>query len=238
MTTTKVLRSAALTILLAAGVAAAKGKGPKQPPLYLSEAKLEALQFPLAPAPGSIVDKADLAQLHDWEKRRTKQQCAAAQAQSHAYFDEFFGDISPFVKPLPQEPADFLRQVQDDVDVAVGLIKDKNQRPRPFRHDSSLQPCLEKIGGLAYPSGHATLSHVYALMLSDLVPARNPAFITRANDAALYRVIGGVHHPSDIEAGKRLGDILFAQFMKDPAFQAQMGRLKAFLAPAAAPAVK
>ncbi|MCX5794717.1 MAG: phosphatase PAP2 family protein [Elusimicrobia bacterium] len=230
MTRTKVLRNAVLCILLAAGIAAAKGPQRKQPALYLSEAALQTLQLPPAPVPGSALDKADLIQLHDWEKRRTKQQCAAAQAQEHAYFDEFFGDISPFVKPLPQEAADFLRQVQDDVDVAVGRLKDQNQRPRPYRHDSSLHPCLGRIGGLSYPSGHAALSSVYALMLSELVPARTPEFLTAAGKAALNRVIGGVHHPSDIEAGKLLGDMLYARFSKDPAFQAQIESLRASLA--------
>lgn len=225
----KVLRDAVFAILLVAGAAAAKEQ-PKQPALYLSESALQALQLPQAPVLGSALDKADLAQLRDWQKRRTKQQCAAAKAQEHAYFDEFFGDMSPFVKPLPQESADFLLQVRDDVFIAMDRLKEQNQRPRPFRHDSSLDPCIGRVGGFAYPSGHAAISRVYALMLSELVPARTPEFLTRASNAAMNRVIGGVHHPSDIEAGKRLGDMLFPQFGRDPAFQAQMKRLRASLA--------
>ena len=225
------LRWAALAVLLAASSAAAKGYE-KQPPLYLDRTKLSAQQAPPAPAADSTADQADLVQLHDWETRRTKQQCQAAEAQAHATFEEFFGDISPFVKPLPQEPADFLRQVGDDVTAAVGVIKDSNQRPRPFRRDSSLHPCIGKVGGFAYPSGHATISRVYALMLGELAPQYRNEFMTRANDAALYRVIAGVHHPSDIAAGKQLGDLLYLQFRRDPAFRAQLERLRSQLSKA------
>jgi acid phosphatase (class A) len=229
MVTTQALRNAVLAVLLAASAAAAKGYE-KQPPLYLDRAKLAAQQVPPAPAADSAADQADLVQVRDWQKRRTEKQCQTAQAQAHATFDEFFGDISPFVKPLPQEQADFLLQVAEDIDAAVGGIKDREQRPRPFRRDSSLRPCIKKLGGSSYPSGHAAISRVYALMLGELAPQHRNEFMTRANDAALYRVIAGVHHPSDIAAGKQLGDLLYLQFRRDPAFQAQMERLRSHLA--------
>jgi hypothetical protein len=127
MIQTKLLRGALLAILAAAGAAAAKAKELRQPSLYIPQASLEALQFPPAPAPDSGVDKADLALLHDWQDRRTKQQCATAQAQADDTYDEFFGDVSPLVKPLPQEPADFLLQLKNDVEVSVALIKSRNQ---------------------------------------------------------------------------------------------------------------
>jgi acid phosphatase (class A) len=223
----RVLSGAVLAVLLAAGAA---WSYEKQPPLYLDRAKISALALPAAPAAGSSADQADLVDLRGWQKRRTKQQCQAAEAQAHAYFAEFFGDISPFVKPLPQEASDFLLQVEIDIDAAVSEIKEREQRPRPFRRGSGLHPCIKKTGGFSYPSGHAAISRVYALMLGDLVPQRLPEFMTRANDAAINRVIAGVHHPSDITAGKQLGDILYRQFRQDPAFQAQMGRLNSQLA--------
>jgi acid phosphatase (class A) len=222
---------AVLAVLLAAGTAAARKYEP-QPPLYLDRAKLPALELPPPPAEDSPVDKADLEEVRSWQKRRTEKQCQAVVAQARATFDELFGDISPFVKPLPQEADDFLLQVGHDTDAAVAVVKEREKRPRPFRRAAGLKPCpdLKKPGGYSYPSGHAAISRAYALVLTDLAPARRNEFITRANDAALNRVIGGVHHPSDIAAGKRLADQVYPLLKRDPAFAAQLERMRAHLA--------
>jgi acid phosphatase (class A) len=219
--------SLALAAALGASPAQAKSKAVA---LYLDNAWIAAQQFAPAPAPGSDADKADLAVLHAWQDKRTTAQCVEAQSQAHASFDEFFGDISPLAKPLPQEASDFLGQVGDDVAAAVGVLKEKNLRPRPFWRDPTLGPCLGRIRGLAYPSGHAAISRVYALLLGELAPQRREEFLVRADAAALNRVIGGVHHPTDIAAGKRLADGLYEQFLRDPAFNAQVERLRADLA--------
>ncbi|MBI5239819.1 MAG: phosphatase PAP2 family protein [Elusimicrobia bacterium] len=222
---------AALALLLAAGTAGAKGYE-RQPPLYLDRAKLSALEFPPAPAADSAVDKADLEEVRSWQKRRTEGQCRDAAAQATATFEELFGDISPFARPLPQEAADFFLQVGIDVDTAVWDVKEREKRPRPFRRDPSIEPCpgLKKPGGYSYPSGHAAISRAYALALTDIAPGRRNEYITRANDAALNRVIGGLHHPSDIAAGKRLADMLYPSLKRDPAFAAQLERMRGYLA--------
>jgi acid phosphatase (class A) len=177
------------------------------------------------------VDKADLAEVRSWQKRRTDAQCRTAAAQARATFEEFFGDISPFVKPLPGGAADFLLQIGYDTDAATGVVKEREKRPRPFRRASGLKTCpgLKRPGGYSYPSGHAAISRVYALILMELAPAHRNEFITRANDAALNRVIGGVHHPSDIAAGKRLADHIYPMLKRDPAFAAQLERMRSYL---------
>lgn len=230
----KVLRLpalAALALLCLAGAAGARKYEP-QPPLYLDRSKLTALEFPPAPAAGSPTDTADLDEVRSWQKRRTDEQCARAVSQARATFDEFFGDLSPFVKPMPGEAADFFLQVGYDADAATGVVKEREKRPRPFRRVSGIKTCpdLKKPGGYSYPSGHAAISRVYALILTELAPARRNEFITRANDAALNRVIGGVHHPSDIAAGKRLADQIYPMLKRDPAFAAQLERMRGHLA--------
>lgn len=49
----------------------------------------------------------------------------------------------------------------------------------------------------------------------------------RADEAALLRVIGGVHHPSDIAAGKLLADSLYREFLSSPDFRKSLEELKA-----------
>ncbi|HAH31394.1 MAG TPA: hypothetical protein DCL44_03665 [Elusimicrobia bacterium] len=206
-----------------------KGYQPKEHALYLSDAQLKDRKFVPAPVSGSETDKADLAVLRVWQEKRTPEQCTRAAAEAKALFSDLFGDSNPFIKPLPAEVEAFFTQVHSDSDAAVGVLKKHNKRKRPFLRDSSLNPCLGRIGGLAYPSGHAVISRVDALILSELVPKRQSEFLAKADEAALYRVIGGVHHPSDIEAGKKFGDILYADFMLNPAFRAEMKKISAYI---------
>lgn len=198
--------------------------------VYLDKARLEVLDFPPAPASGSPLDLSDFTELHRWQTLRTSEQCALAGAESEAYFDQFFGRLKPFAGRLPGESAAFLLRVRKDVGTAVNIFKYRNARKRPFLSDPGLSPCLGRIGGLAYPSGHAAIARIYALMLTEIAPLRRAEFMNRADEAALYRVIGGVHHPTDIEAGKRLADILFIRFMQDARFRANLEKLRLYAA--------
>ena len=196
---------------------------------YLTALQQEFPGFPAPPAAGSKADLADIAALKDWQARRMPEQCAKAASEARATYDEFFGYITPFPAPLPEAAAQIFDRVRSEADGTISGIKDKYKRPRPFHRDAALEPCLGRIGGLSYPSGHATLSRLYALMLADLVPARKKEFLARADEAALNRVIGGVHHPSDIEAGKKLAEELFRAYKKSPAFRADLKTLKGLL---------
>jgi acid phosphatase (class A) len=197
---------------------------------YLRPAQIERADFPAAPLPDSSLDKADFATLHQWQDKRTEAECGRARAEADATFDEFFASDSPFRKPLPPQAASILARVRSDVDAADATIKRRYKRPRPFRRDSTLSPCLGRIGGYAYPSGHAAISRVFARILAELVPGRKAEFLARADEAALDRIIGGVHHPSDIEAGKRLGDELYEELRESPSFRGDLETLRGFLA--------
>ncbi len=201
---------------------------------YITAEQQKFPDFPAPPAEGSGADKKDLAVLEDWQNRRTAEQCAAANAAARASYEEFFGDMGPFPKPLPAGAAAIFKRVQGETDGVAADIKDMFKRPRPFLRDPALDPCLGRVGGLAYPSGHATISRLFALMLADLVPSRKKEFFARADEAALDRVIGGVHHPSDIEAGKKLAEKLYKRYRKSPVFRADMQTLRALLPKAAA----
>ena len=206
---------------------------------YISAAAQEFADFPPPPAAGSPEDLADLQGVRDWQVKRSTAQCAAAAAAARAAFAEFFGDISPFPSPLPPRAAAILERVKKETDGAAAGVKDRFKRLRPFLRADDLDPCLGRIGGKAYPSGHATISRVMGRLLADLVPARAEEFMSRADAAALERVIGGVHHPADIEAGKLLGDRLYAAYSESPAFRDDMSVLRGLLGKSPArPAVK
>jgi acid phosphatase (class A) len=185
---------------------------------------LDAIQgqfplFPPSPRPGSDTDQADLKALREWQAKRTATECSRGRAEARDDFGSLFGNVSPFDEPLPPEVAAFFKRVHDDLSYAVGAVKERYQRPRPFRRGQGLEPCIAIIGGYAYPSGHATSARVFALILAELVPERRAEFMARADEAALDRIIGGVHHPSDIEAGKRMVEEIYAALRDNQAFR-------------------
>jgi acid phosphatase (class A) len=116
-----------------------------------------------------------------------------------------------------------------ETDWVVSKLKYRFGRSRPFQRAADLNPCLGRIGGTSYPSGHAALSRMYALVLSNLAPERRKEFMARADEAALYRVIGGVHYPSDIAAGKKTADILYRRFLTSPVFLKDLETMRALI---------
>lgn len=182
--------------------------------------------FPPPPLAGSPAYLADFAELHLWQLRRTDAQCAAAQAESSASYERLMGPVSPFPTPLDGEVKVFFAAVGGTAGAATVLLKRRFGRPRPPLTDRTLRPCISLPGGKAYPSGHASVSRLYALVLAELVPARRAEFLARADQAALNRVIGGVHHPSDTAAGKRLADDLHAALRAEPKYRDALERVR------------
>ena len=97
-------------------------------------------------------------------------------------------------------------------DAAVGCWDTKYAyyNPRP----SQLEPSIQTVIGLpnfpSYTSGHSTFSAAAAEVLSYLFPAAASYFDSQRDEAALSRLYGGIHYPSDINVGKdhgaRIGD--------------------------------
>jgi len=196
---------------------------------YLSLDGLDLRAVPAAPADGSYEDKEDFRVILDWQNRRTAAQCAAAKAEMSHNYEVFFGRLSPFGSPTPAEVKEFFKNVGEDSVAAHKYLKDVYQRERPFLRDARVKPCLPRVAGLSYPSGHSAMARLFALILSDLVPARRAEFMAKADESALFRVIGGVHHPSDTEAGKALADALYKELKKEPAFVSDLRALQPLL---------
>ena len=198
---------------------------------YILPSQVDAAQMGPAPAAGSAADIEDMDTVRRWQAERTEAQCAAANAQSNATYDEFFGAVSPFGTPGSNEVEKIFDKVRTDAGSIVYVQKEQYKRPRPFLRDPALNPCLGRESGYSYPSGHAATARVFGLILSDLVPADSGMFMSYAYQAALNRVIGGVHHPSDIEAGKILGDAIYKALRKNGNFNKDMATLRKNLKP-------
>jgi acid phosphatase (class A) len=200
-------------------------------PVYLSpnflDGKSAGQTLPPAPAHGSVQEKADFDELLNLQKTRTPQECERAAYEIHISLENEFG---PKYGPLTEKEvvawSPLFEKLAYETDYFVMKEKKNFHRPRPYITEPKLHPCVKLESSDAYPSGHTTINRVFARALEVLDPSRRKAFEDRGNQIAHDRVLGGVHHPSDIEAGKILGDEIFAALMKSEKFKKDLNGLK------------
>lgn len=198
---------------------------------YVPAEQFKTVQFAPPPAPGSAEQEADLASIMAWQNKRTEADCEKAKATAKADYDFFWGKKNPFPEPLPAEVKEFFGRLAQDLDDAVTNMKKRWERPRPFNaYPGQAEPCIKKSSGFSYPSGHSSFSRVFANVLADIVPERKDEFFAKADEIAMDRVIGGVHFPTDIAAGKRFGDLYHAELLKSEAYRKDIEKMKALLA--------
>lgn len=205
--------------------------------LRATEIDVTAL-IPPAPADDSLTTAADLVTVLEVQKRRTPEETALA-----AYFAtdsafQYDAVIGPWFNAVNLPfAAEFFAQVYADRFAISSQGKQVWRRPRPPLLDARVHPCINLPATGAYPSGHATMAFVWAGLLAEVFPDKRAALRERAELVAWSRIIGGVHYPSDITAGRMLGDRLATEFLKVPAVREALARIKAESARAASLAV-
>jgi acid phosphatase (class A) len=185
-----------------------------------------ALNLGAPPAANSAEAAADLATVLSIQASRTPDRVAQAQADAQ---------LDPFLTFQPVLGADFTAanapafnrlsaRMLRDVGAAGRGPKQQYDRPRPPRTDPAVTPCVPvpEGGGHSFPSGHATLGRVLGLVLAEMIPTQADALRARGDDYGHSRLVCGVHFPSDVAAGQRLGDAVFTALMADTGFLADL----------------
>ena len=72
---------------------------------------------------------------------------------------------------------------------------------------------------------------MWANLLAEVFPEHKEALLERAQLVAWSRVVGGVHYPTDIVAGRMLGERLANDFAAQPDVRAALSRVKAEATP-------
>ncbi len=201
---------------------------PKEP-IYIQSGWYSTLkpQIPTPPAEGSPGQKADEEGLFSAQKSRTPKDCDRAKTEVMVSVKSFFGAaFGPLTDTEAERLAPFFEQIRNDGDFFIQKLKVEFPRQRPFLYIKGIEPCVPKEVTGAYPSGHATLSKLYFLVLSELHPKLKEQLEIRSNQIAQDRVLSGMHHPSDIETGKKLGTLLFEEIKKSKKFQEDLKKLK------------
>jgi membrane-associated phospholipid phosphatase len=76
---------------------------------------------------------------------------------------------------------------------------------RPNQVISTLTPIVKTPPFPGYPSGHSTVSGAASEVLAYLFPSQAENFRTMAEEAAISRLYGGIHFPSDNDNGLLIG---------------------------------
>ncbi len=160
--------------------------------------------------PGSDAEQAELKRMHEVAATRTPAGIAAAQWWSkngmteawETYIKQYEKRVGPKQAKIGQKLLeDTLMQVHHITQVA----KSASARTRPYDVDPSLGPVIDKPGkSPSYPSGHTSAAVAAALVLAHLMPDRKDEFWNLAVQGSYARIYGGVHFPSDVEAGAKL----------------------------------
>ncbi|MFA6029620.1 MAG: nucleoside hydrolase [Elusimicrobiota bacterium] len=227
--TTKTLLAGLASCVLVAGCSHAPKAGSgfwSEVPQYVDFAAFTSADFAAPPEDGSAADIADLAAVREAQAKRTPSDCARAAHEVPPDYEHLIGAAGPFALPLKPEVRSFFWRVRSDAARSSSVLKKRFHHKRPYKRAGDLEPCVKREPEDSYPSGHAMIARVFAHILADLVPARRERYFERADAAALDRVVGGVHYPSDIAGGKTLADEFYRRLTASPAYQTDLAKVR------------
>jgi acid phosphatase (class A) len=196
---------------------------------YLDPSRVDLIHI-LAPPPSPDTDegKADLRAVLAMQRNRMEAQVKEAQADTEESVFRFADVIGPEFKPedLPFAST-FFQRVSSDSEEAVAVAEAYFNRPRPFVLDHNVRPIVGRSPSPSYPGGHATFAYVNAILLGYMMPEKAAAIFSRARRYARNREIGGVHYPSDTEAGLISASVIDNVLLHEPRFLTDFARARA-----------
>jgi acid phosphatase (class A) len=208
--------------VLCLGLAFASGAYSGELP-YLTTHQLDIIPFMPAPvANGSAEDKEQQAQVLVIQRAASAERIALANKDAEEtvfamYASVMGGNFTPANLPLSAKIFDRIGETEDAV---VDPVKKYFGRTRPFVNNPEIKALVKPSTSGSYPSGHTSRSTMMAIILSKMVPEKRAAIFERANDYAQSRIIGGMHYPNDLEAGRRAGSAMAATLLASPTFMA------------------
>jgi acid phosphatase (class A) len=198
---------------------------------FITAHELDLTKF-LAPPPAndSAQTKAELGEVLTLQVTRTPEMIARAQADAEENVWRFADVLGPkFTKDtLPKTDAFFAR-IAETEGAVVDPAKDVWKRPRPHILSDLVKPVVPLSKSGAYPSGHATVGTLMAIVLSNMVPEKRAELMARGWEYANNRVVGGIHYRSDIEAGRIAGSLIAQAIWSQPDFMAEFTAAEAEL---------
>lgn len=179
--------------------------------------------LPPPPAAGSAADRADMDAVLASQAARTEAEIREAVADQEVSVFRFADVLgAAFTAERAPRTAALTQSACRQSATITAAAKRHWNRPRPFLASSSVRPVVKNATEGAYPSGHAACGYLWAIMLTEILPERGDALFARGIRYGENRVVGGVHYPSDVEAGRTSAVVVAAALFGDPRFLADI----------------
>ncbi len=182
----------------------------------------------LAPPPvaDSPEQAADLATARAVFKARTAEELARANKDANLSLFNFAPAIGDFFQPgkFPKMEA-FLDGVKTNISDTINVTKNHWNRLRPYQVDKELWIGKPEKSS-SYPSGHSTRGTVQALLLAELFPEKREKILEIGRNIGWDRVLIGKHFPTDVVAGRVLGQAIVRELKANPHFQRDFAEVK------------
>ena len=189
---------------------------------------IPSTDFEMIPPPeaGSSQYESDFRELHHFQDSRDQEQCDLAGTQTAPTFEAFYGPSSGKLSDKEYAKAESLLERVFKVSERISTyFKRGFHRERPYNEDTTIVPCVQKPkGATAYPSSHAVLATVGGCVLSKIFPSKSKELREYGTYLGELRVVVGVHHPSDVEAGQKLGSEICKRLLSEKDFQEELCR--------------
>ena len=225
----KHVRQASFGLLIALASAAAIAAPGSKGFLPASAIDVPSL-LPTPVAHGSPEERAELDAVLAAQAMRTP--ADVARAKSEEKFDVFaFADVlgAGFTAERCPKTAAMFKMLAADGKAFSKVGKEHFNRRRPPFIDDRIKPAVTLEDEGSYPSSHSARGQLYAEVLATILPEKKDALLARGQQIGFDRLLGGVHYPSDITAGRVLGHAIFGRLMNDATFKTQLDGVKAEL---------
>ncbi len=219
---------------IGAAPSATPAPSPSKLPLASTPWPLPSLDYfvkhlPAPPKQGGFRDRLDLQDVIARQAQMTPTQLQHVQWWYNFNvftFSEVLGSHFEWSK-YPKTAA-FFAKVAGEANIVISALKEHYQRLRPFQaHPAQVHLYVKNEPGYGYPSGHTTRGRLFAYILSYLDPEKRRPFLNAAEQVGVDRILAGEHYQTDLEAGRKLGKLLYYNLMKDPSFRQEMTDLSA-----------
>jgi hypothetical protein len=179
------------------------------------------------PADGSPAHRDEIEKMLELQAGRTPEEVKRCQAEEEVSVFAFAPALGQWFTPqnVPHT-ADLMQEVYDEAREASNGAKKVWKRTRPPKYDDRIKPCVKLENSFSYPSGHATRGMAWAMLLAEIFPERRDAILARGREIGTDRTLAGMHYPSDVKAGQRLGAEVARRLLDDPKFLADFEQVK------------
>lgn len=179
------------------------------------------------PADNSRQHIAEIEQMLELQARRTPADVARCQAEVAVTAFGFANVLGPWFneKDLPYT-AQLMHDVGQQAKAVTGGGKKFWSRVRPPLADSRITPCVPLEKTFSYPSGHATIGVFWGTLLGEMFPDDRDILLARGKQIGFDRTIAGMHWPSDVAAGQKLGAEIARRMLADPEFRKKLDKAR------------